>query len=154
MGAAPRSLGPFWDDLKAKPAPSGATPDVNDAARGDPELLRTGIVRYLGYANEVGESFRPLISRTAVNASYGVAGMYVAADAVWRGGLPPPGRSSFVEACDTLLWQGLASVAVPGFVINRIVWAVGRAGPPQYQLAPTAAGMASIRSSSDPSITL
>ncbi len=26
---------------------------------------------------------------------------------------------------DTLLWQGLASVAIPGFTINRICWAFG-----------------------------
>jgi hypothetical protein len=27
---------------------------------------------------------------------------------------------------DTGIWQGLASVAIPGIVINRIVWAVSR----------------------------
>ena len=26
---------------------------------------------------------------------------------------------------DTLVWQGLASVAIPGFVINRICWMSG-----------------------------
>ena len=26
---------------------------------------------------------------------------------------------------DTLVWQGLASVAIPGFTINRICWASG-----------------------------
>jgi hypothetical protein len=31
------------------------------------------------------------------------------------------------QALDTLLWQGLASVALPGFAINRVVWAVGHA---------------------------
>jgi len=28
------------------------------------------------------------------------------------------------NAIDTAIWQGLASVAIPGIVINRIVWAV------------------------------
>ena len=27
---------------------------------------------------------------------------------------------------DTLVWQGLASVAIPGFTINRICWASGK----------------------------
>jgi fission process protein 1 len=138
----PTKLGGFWDGLKVQPV---GTAETRSGNRGDPDRLREGLVRYLGYANEVGESFRPLVPRTAVNASYGVAGVYVAADAAWRGGIPPPGRSSFVEACDTLLWQGLASVAVPGFVINRVVWAVGRVGPPQFRAwLPTAAGLCSI----------
>ena len=35
---------------------------------------------HLGYANEVGEAFRALISVNAVRASYGVAFTYVFAD--------------------------------------------------------------------------
>ena len=111
----------------------------------DPDTLRKGAVRYLGYANELGESFRPLVPLWCVGASYGVAGCYVAADAAWRSGLPPPHRSSSVEALDTLIWQGLASVAVPGFVINRIVYAAGRVSPAQAAMwLPTAAGLAAI----------
>ena len=30
------------------------------------------------------------------------------------------------KGLDTLVWQGLASVAIPGFTINRIVWAAGK----------------------------
>ena len=112
----------------------------------NPERLREGLVRYLGYANEVGESFRPLMSaRLAVNASYGIAGSYVIADAAWRSQVPPKGRSATVEAADTLIWQGLASVAIPGYVINRLVWAAGRFGPPQSRAwLPTVFGLACI----------
>ena len=111
----------------------------------DPDRLRIGPVRLLGYANEVGEAFRPLVSRWAVGASYGIAGAYVTADAAWRSTAPPPGRSAVVEAADTFVWQGLASVAIPGAVINRIVWAVGHMSPASIaRWSPTAAGLVSI----------
>ena len=96
-------------------------------------------------ANEVGESFKPLVPRWMYAASYGVVGAYVCADAAWRATVPPPGRSPAVEALDTVVWQGLASVMLPGFVINRIVWAVGRVSPPTALIwAPTAVGLVSI----------
>ena len=112
----------------------------------DPDMLRTGLVRYLGYANEVGESFKPLVPRIFYLGSYGIAGSYVAADAAWRGSMPPAGRSALVEGGDTLVWQGLASVAVPGFVINRVVWAASQAPLPARWRgwAPTAAGLLAI----------
>uniref|UniRef100_A0A1B6DPK4 Mitochondrial fission process protein 1 n=1 Tax=Clastoptera arizonana TaxID=38151 RepID=A0A1B6DPK4_9HEMI len=31
--------------------------------------------------------------------------------------------NSLITAFDALLWQGLASVVIPGFTINRICWA-------------------------------
>jgi fission process protein 1 len=136
------------------------------------DRLRQGPVRLLGYANEVGESFRPLWPRWAVGATYGIAGMYVTADAAWRAQKPPPGTSQVVEAGDTVchripsrhhlprrpptpcprrptpqfVWQGLASVAVPGAVINRIVWASGQLplAPRTRAWLPTAVGLACI----------
>lgn len=118
--------------------------DENDSTS-NPNQLREGAVRYFGYANEVGESFRPIVPRWLVNASYGVAGTYVVADAAWRSSMPPPGRTAFVEAADTFLWQGLASVVVPGIVINRVVAAVSKFGPPQYKVwLPTAVGLSTI----------
>lgn len=85
-------------------------------------------VRYLGYANEVGESFRSWVPKTVVWLSYGVASSYVLADAIDKGKKagevpgPEAGRSTrmTVAVVDTLVWQGLASVAIPGFTINRI----------------------------------
>ncbi|XP_030439045.1 mitochondrial fission process protein 1 isoform X2 [Gopherus evgoodei] len=117
----------------------------------------------LGYANEVGESFRAIVPISLVWASYGVATTYVMADAidkgkkaaVWYiplGALPHPlpavlpcssgtvscspcslccthqarehdvGKPTQVAVAvvDTFVWQALASVAIPGFTINRI----------------------------------
>jgi fission process protein 1 len=62
-----------------------------------------------------------------------------------RSTVPPPGRGPLVEAADTVAWQGLASVAIPGFVINRVVAVVGRISPAHMlHWAPTAAGLAAI----------
>ena len=114
------------------------------------DALREGPVRLLGYANEVGESFKPVVPHAAYLASYGIVGSYVLCDAAWRGTRPPLGQSGVVEALDTLLWQGLASVALPGFAINRVVWAVGHASigriaPGNLRTwLPTAAGLACI----------
>ncbi len=44
------------------------------------DWFRDTPLRYLGYANELGESFRPLIHKSVVHASYGVAIAYVLAD--------------------------------------------------------------------------
>ncbi|XP_018013680.1 mitochondrial fission process protein 1 [Hyalella azteca] len=44
------------------------------------DIYRDTPVRLLGYANEVGESFRALTSPWFVRATYGVSGLYVVAD--------------------------------------------------------------------------
>ncbi|XP_074916137.1 mitochondrial fission process protein 1 isoform X2 [Chelonoidis abingdonii] len=49
------------------------------------DLYRDTWVRYLGYANEVGESFRAIVPISLVWASYGVATTYVMADAIDKG---------------------------------------------------------------------
>jgi len=112
------------------------------------DLYRDTLVRYAGYANEVGESFKNLISRSSYKMSYAIAICYVLADATDKGlkaennysaiaaeqaATKDPlaggqqSKNSNVEAMkasvDTLIWQGLASVIIPGFTINRIVWA-------------------------------
>ncbi|KAF7238456.1 Mitochondrial fission process protein 1 [Varanus komodoensis] len=92
------------------------------------DLYRDTWVRYLGYANEVGESFRAIVPVSVVWASYGLATAYVTADAVDKGkkaaAAKPEveGRTSraAVAVVDTFVWQALASVAIPGFTINRI----------------------------------
>ncbi|NWS06074.1 MTFP1 protein, partial [Motacilla alba] len=114
----------------------------------EPDLYRDTWVRYLGYANEVGESFRPLVPVPVVWASYGVATAYVTADAIDKGrkaaavsatpltpGLSIPALPLTpvspqahaqdptrvgVAVVDTFVWQSLASVAIPGFTINRL----------------------------------
>lgn len=92
------------------------------------DLYRDTWVRYLGYANEVGEAFRALIPVKLVWASYGVATAYVTADAIDKGRkaavshTKDTGRSVHVAVAvvDTFVWQALASVAIPGFTINRL----------------------------------
>jgi len=100
-------------------------------------VFRDSLVRYLGYANEVGESFRYQFPRF-VAPSYVVSFGYCLADAATSGKKAYDyARSehnttnnaadnaaiidSLVSTTDTLLWQSLASVAIPGFAINRIV---------------------------------
>lgn len=80
------------------------------------DLYRDTWVRYLGYANELGESFKALIPRSAYFGSYAVAIGYVLADTNDK-------SNSFKDyklAGDVLLWQMLASVTIPGFTINRL----------------------------------
>nr|XP_032655862.1 mitochondrial fission process protein 1 isoform X3 [Chelonoidis abingdonii] len=105
------------------------------------DLYRDTWVRYLGYANEVGESFRAIVPISLVWASYGVATTYVMADAIDKGKKAAVGPCSPCSLCcthqaqehdvgkptqvavavvDTFVWQALASVAIPGFTINRI----------------------------------
>ncbi|XP_075289633.1 mitochondrial fission process protein 1 [Opisthocomus hoazin] len=123
------------------------------------DLYRDTWVRYLGYANEVGESFRALVPVRVVWASYGVATAYVTADAIDKGRraaavhAQEPGRASRVgvAVADTFVWQGLASVAVPGITINRLcaaslalLGALTRWPLPWRRWATTALGLAAI----------
>ena len=94
----------------------------------DLDIYRDSPVRLLGYSNEVGEAFRALVHVNWVRASYGLASMYVLADtndkaSRMRKSLKDddPNKSSKVAAAafDTLVWQALASVMIPGFTINR-----------------------------------
>lgn len=92
------------------------------------DIYRDTWVRFLGYANEVGEAFRALVPVSLVWASYAVATAYVSADALDKGKKAAaahgeePGRSTRVAVAvvDTFVWQALASVAIPGFTINRV----------------------------------
>lgn len=115
----------------AELSPAPATPQEVDIYRDTP-------LRLLGYANEVGEAFRALVSVSFVRATYGVASAYVLADTYDKGvkmSKVPEAKTKevAVAAVDTLLWQAFASVIVPGFTINRICAAsligLGRALP-------------------------
>ncbi|KAM3937529.1 mitochondrial fission process protein 1 [Leptodactylus fuscus] len=129
------------------------------SAGAEPDLYRDTWVRYLGYANEVGESFRALIPKTLVWATYGVATAYVTADAVDKGrkaaqkNTDGPDRAADVTVAvvDTFVWQALASVAIPGFTINRIcaasLYLMGRVTCwplPVRKWATTAVGLSAI----------
>ncbi|TMW45325.1 hypothetical protein DOY81_009598 [Sarcophaga bullata] len=94
------------------------------------DLYRDTLVRYLGYANEVGESFRHLVSSKVVAASYVVATGYAVADTIDKTRKDYNRRASVksaaITAADVFLWQMLASVSIPGFTINRISYFSGQ----------------------------
>jgi fission process protein 1 len=134
--------GPKTSDTPSKSASSGRDHDV----------FRDTPLRYMGYANEVGEAFRALIHVNWVRFSYAVASSYVVAHAYSRGRKEATAaaaegkvstdaavqkRRRVTEAVvDTLVWQGLASVAVPGFTINRICWLANSALQTAARLPP------------------
>jgi len=118
------------------------------------DVYRDSLFRYLGYTNELGESFRPLIKKSYVHASYGVAIAYVLADTADKSSKSFNKDKSLVNAAkiggDVLCWQLLASVMIPGFTINRICWAVGKGlkvakfKHPMAKWIPTITGLLSI----------
>ncbi|KAH7985649.1 hypothetical protein HPB51_026783 [Rhipicephalus microplus] len=84
---------------------------------------------FSGYANEVGEAFRSLVHVNVVRLSYAVASAYVVvdtadkvlkADKVKCPDAKAHRNKLFNTAVDTLVWQALASVIIPGFTINRV----------------------------------
>ncbi|KAF4666698.1 Mitochondrial fission process protein 1 [Perkinsus olseni] len=110
------------------------------------DLYRDTPVRLLGYANELGESFKYLISRPAYLTTYGVAIAYVLADTFDKTKRAER-RQQWKVALDTLGWQMLASVAIPGLVINRVVWTTRRVMQERQltnKLLPTYLGLACI----------
>ena len=93
------------------------------------DIYRDTLLRYAGYANEVGEAFAPLVPAVVVPASYGVAITYVVADTVdktrkaYSGGKYATAitNCAVIEGFDALVWQLAASVALPGYTIHQIV---------------------------------
>lgn len=89
------------------------------------DIFRDSALRYLGYANEVGESFRYQFPKLLI-PSYAVAFGYCFADAATSGhaafdaakrkGSPTATVDSLVSAVDTLVWQSLASVVSKVFI--------------------------------------
>lgn len=132
----------------------------------DHNVFRDTPIRYLGYCNEVGESFRYQFPRFVV-PSYVISFGYCCADSVQAGykvwsattttdSLSESQRQqeTLRAMVDTVIWQSTASVMVPGFTINCIVkatrWMVRRPALspalPTFMILwlPTAAGLGSI----------
>ena len=89
------------------------------------DIYRDTYVRYMGYANELGEAFRPNFPKMVL-PSYGVSFTYVFLDAYDKAGKANEKTNgdnmAIAEAAvDTLLWQSFASVIIPGFVIHKLV---------------------------------
>ena len=102
--------------------PSGRGEREPGAYAAGPDVFRDSPVRYLGYANELGEAFGAFISRGLYRLSYGVAGGYAVADAADKGYRSLDRGEGEVAAgkhfADALVWQGLASVMIPGFTVS------------------------------------
>ncbi|XP_059610872.1 mitochondrial fission process protein 1 [Phlebotomus argentipes] len=133
----------------------GLQKKVKESFASDKDLYRDTPLRYLGYSNEVGESFRPLIKKIFVHLSYGIAVSYVCADVCdksYKVYKRPSGgaKAAAVAAGDVFLWQMLASVIIPGFTINRICWGTGKLLKMAHQKGlikkwvPTCVGLVSI----------
>lgn len=94
------------------------------------DIYRDTPIRLLGYANEVGEAFRSLVHVRLVHLSYGIASAYVFADTFDKSSTHyrelreekalNVAKHVSITAVDTLIWQALASVIIPGFTINRL----------------------------------
>ncbi|XP_067640471.1 mitochondrial fission process protein 1 isoform X2 [Eurosta solidaginis] len=93
------------------------------------DIYRDSSLRYMGYSNEVGEAFRPLIHRNIVRSSYLLATGYVCADAIDKSVKEYQRKSSIKQIAkvtgDVFTWQMLASVIIPGVIINRITLLAG-----------------------------
>eukprot|EP00055_Hartaetosiga_balthica_P018598 m.134853 g.134853 ORF g.134853 m.134853 type:complete len:183 (-) comp9757_c0_seq1:1228-1776(-) len=129
---------------------------------GDTDLFRDTPLRFLGYSNELGEAFKALVPRSIYFASYGVAAAYVLSDASHKGGKEfskcsastvdntSPTFSASKAVVDTAIWQGLASVAIPGYFINKVVSTVSivsqkhLTNPQALRFLPATVGLACI----------
>jgi fission process protein 1 len=94
--------------------------------RWDP--YREGSLRYMGYANEVGEALEKYLPDWGLPASYCVAASYVLFDTLDKGQRAyetTPKEERFEEtfrvSLETFTWQMLASVFWPGGVIRLTV---------------------------------
>lgn len=139
--------------VSSNPSPAS----ISVAADADYNIFRHSLLRYLGYANEVGEAFRYQAPRL-VRPSYMVAFGYCLADAGSTGYTVSQNlvnhkhqvHDTVHATVDTLAWQLFASVALPGVTINMIV-KLSRAAVRQVALPilvatwlPTVVGLGSI----------
>ena len=120
-------------------------------------IFRDTLIRYLGYTNEVGESFRYQYPRFVI-PSYIISFGYCCADAGNTGwsvynATHGDTLATAVHTGDTLVWQSLASVLIPGAVIHAIVGTTktllnrsswSRPYPALMRWGPTAAGLGAI----------
>jgi fission process protein 1 len=108
-------------------------------------------LRYMGYANELGEAFTSYLPEWGLPASYCVAASYVMFDTIDKG------QKAFDAAeeedkltdtlrisAETLTWQMLASVFWPGSIIRVIVNMAAHMAGDDQPFLPTLVGLAAI----------
>ena len=82
-------------------------------------------MRYTAYSSDVGEAFRPVVPDWAVKATYGLAVTYIAGEVgytTWKESEKPDG-DTLRAFCHATVFQGVASLALPMFVIHQSVHA-------------------------------
>ena len=114
------------------------------------DIYRDTPLRYLGYANELAECFRYILP-WSIKVGYTLAFSYVFADTLDKAKKQYEmagnkfSRRLFVQTGDVFIWQILASVCLPGYVIHQLVkvskmilpmtGAIGHFGPTVIGLA-------------------
>jgi len=97
-------------------------------------LLRSSRVianqRFLAYASEVGESFRPNIHRNIVRGSYALSLGYVASDVFVKSHdtykTTHDSKKTAIETTDSIIWHSFASMILPAVTIHSIVKYTGK----------------------------
>ena len=108
-------------------------------------------LRYMGYANELGEAFTSYLPEWGLPASYCVAASYVMFDTIDKGQKAFDAAEEEEKITDTLrismetlTWQMLASVFWPGSIIRVIVNMAAHMSGDDHQYLPTLVGLAAI----------
>ena len=108
-------------------------------------------LRYMGYANELGEAFTSYLPEWGLPASYCVAASYVIFDTIDKGQKAYDAAEEGDKVIDTLrmstetlTWQLLASVFWPGSIIRVIVSMATHMSHDESHMIPTIVGLAAI----------
>ena len=108
-------------------------------------------LRYMGYANELGEAFTSYLPEWGLPASYCVAASYVMFDTIDKGQKAfdaAEEEDKFTDtlriSTETMTWQMLASVFWPGSIIRVIVNMAAHMAGDDHQFLPTLVGLAAI----------
>src|SRR6056300_1338477 len=108
-------------------------------------------LRYMGYANELGEAFTSYLPEWGLPASYCVAASYVMFDTIDKGQKAFDAAEEEDKIIDTLristetlTWQMLASVFWPGSIIRVIVNMAAQVTGDEHHFLPTLIGLAAI----------
>src|SRR6056300_1161030 len=108
-------------------------------------------LRYMGYANELGEAFVTYLPDWGLPASYCVAASYVMFDTFDKGQKAYDAaeegekfQDTLRISTETLTWQMLASVFWPGSIIRVIVNMAAQMSGDEHHFLPTLVGLAAI----------
>src|SRR5210317_244610 len=112
---------------------------------------RESSLRYMGYANELGEAFTSYLPDWGLPASYCVAASYVLFDTIDKGEKAYQAaeeEDKFMDtlriSTETLTWHMLASVFWPGSIIRVIVNVAAQVTGDEHHILPTLVGLAAI----------